>query len=278
MDFNVNKIRLPAPVNIHISYPKLQGHLVITWNNVNNPDKNNINGNIVKVMYNVYRGISTNGIFYKLNDIPLESNLYQDRNIGNNPNTTYWYKISTVYLSVTGEVVEGLLSNPNCYRVTTMNKWFNKINERNMWILKNTGMLFDFYTRKYEGVKCTQCHDSARGRAGQNSCTVCFGTGYEGGYEPMSQLYIRLKPAEESLKISTEQFTYDSIPGAWTISTMQIKNRDLLIDPEGQMYQVTSSYVNQAAGYLFHQDLKLRALEPNDKLYKIKRAYLKPDI
>jgi hypothetical protein len=51
MDFNVSKIRLPAPVNIHISYPKLQGHLMITWNMVNNPDKNDINGNIGQNYY-----------------------------------------------------------------------------------------------------------------------------------------------------------------------------------------------------------------------------------
>lgn len=278
MDFQINKRRLPAPVNIKIAFPKMQGHLLVTWDSVRNPDQDNITGDIVTVSYNVYRAISSGGIFYKQNQNPLTTNIYQDRSIGKNPNTTYWYKVSTSYLDKSGQIVEGPLSGPFSYRVTTMNKWFNKVNERNLWILKNTGMLFDFYTRKYEGVECPKCYDDARGRAGMNSCTVCFGTGFEGGYEPMMQLYIRLKPAEESLDISTEEFTYNSIPGAWTISTTQIKNRDLLIDQEGQMYSVVSSYVNQAAGYLFHQDLKLRQLEPNDKLYQLRRSTLKPDL
>lgn len=278
MDFQISNRRLPAPINIKISYPKVQGQSIITWDSVRNPDQNNITGDIVTIMYNVYRGISSNGIFYKQNNTPINTNLYQDNNIGKNPNTTYWYKVSTIYLNSAGQLVEGPLSGPYQYRVTTMNKWFNKVNERNLWILKNTGMLFDLYTRKYEGVRCPKCYDKARGRAGQNGCTVCFGTGFEGGFEPQMQLYVRLKPAEESLDISTEEYTYNNIPGAWTISPVQIKNRDLLIDPEGTMYAVVSSYVNQAAGYLFHQDLKLRTLEPNDKLYQLRRSSLKPGV
>ena len=92
----------------------------------------------------------------------------------------------------------------------------------------------------------------------------------------MVQLYIRLNPAEESLDIDQESYTYNQLPGAWTITPIQIKNRDILISQDGTMYAVKSTYVNQAEGYYFHQELKLKTLEPEDNLYNIKRATLKP--
>ena len=150
------------------------------------------------------------------------------------------------------------------------------MNERNMWILKNTGQLFDLYTRKYEGKQCPKCYDSIRGRSGENDCDVCFGTGFEGGFEAMYQLYVRLKPAETSLDIQATEYTYTNLPGAWLISKTEIKNRDILISPQGKMLSVLSSYVNQAAGFLFHQELKLKEIDPTDQLYRIRRETLYP--
>ena len=267
MNIIVNTKRLPAPANIRIGYTKVAGQSLITWNQVTMKD--------IVPMYNIYRGVASSGAFYKMNLKPVATNKFIDNNVGRNPNTTYWYKISTVY-NDNGVFIEGPLSAAVQYQVTTMNRWFNKINERNMWILKNTGQLFDFYTRKYEGERCPDCYDEARGRAGQNNCHTCFGTGFVGGYEPMVQLYIRLNPAEESLDIDQESYTYNQLPGAWTITPIQIKNRDILISQDGTMYAVKSTYVNQAEGYYFHQELKLKTLEPEDNLYNIKRATLKP--
>ena len=267
MDININQKRLPAPTDIKIAYTKVAGQSIITWSALS--AKNYI------VSYNVYRGTSSNGIFYKLNKQPISNNSYIDYALGRNPNTTYWYKLSTLYKTDNG-FVEGMLSKPVQYHVTTVDKWFNKINERNMWILKNTGQLFDLYTRKYEGETCTNCYDKARGRAGMDSCTTCFGTGFVGGYEPEVQLYLRLSPAEESLDVATEDLTYNSLPSAWTITPIKINNRDLLIGQDGTIYSVLSMFEGQAAGYLFHQELKLKTLDPYDNRYNINRATLRP--
>jgi hypothetical protein len=278
MDLKISQKKLPAPVNINISFPKRQGESLITWDVVRNPDDSNIMGGIIKVKYNIYRGISSNGIFYKMNPQPLDTNMFEDNNVGKNPNTTYWYKVCAVAIYLNGQTAEGHYSSPYLYRVNNTNRWFKKMNERNLWILKNTGQLFDLYTRKYEGNHCPKCYDKVRSQSYMKDCTVCFGTGFEGGYEPMMQLYVRLKPAETSLDITPEAYTYKNIPGAWTISTVEIKNRDLLIGPDGTIYSVLSSFVNQAAGYLFHQELKLKEIDPLDPLYKIRRASLSPNL
>lgn len=277
MDLRINIQRLPSPSNIKISYPRVKTNAIITWDEVRISEDNPLNGNIKMIGYNVYRGVSSNGIFYKQNKNPININRYDDMTLGNNPNVTYWYKVSTIYINNDDKVIEGQLSGPHMYKVNNTNKWFNKANERTLWILKNTGQLFDLYIRKYEGNKCS-CYDSLRGRSSAVDCHLCFGTGIEGGYEPMFQLYVRLKPAETALEQINTGFQYNNMPGAWTISTVQIKNRDLLIGPDGIIYSVLGSHINQAAGYLFHQELRLRELDPTDALYKMKRVNLSPNL
>ena len=267
MDIILAEKRLPPPTDIRIGYTKAQGQCLITWNNLAGTDE--------KVFYNIYRGISHNGIFYKQNLQPIAINKFIDYNLGKHPNITYWYKVSSCYY-LNGQLIEGKPSSPVQYSINNMNRWFNKMNERNMWILKMDGLLFDLYTRKYEGERCPDCYSETRGRAGQNSCTTCFGTGFVGGYSPQVQLYVRLAPVEEAVQINTEGYQYQRVPSAWTITPIHIRNRDILISPEGSIFSVTASYINQAAGYYFHQDLKLRILEPNDPLYQMKRYTLKP--
>jgi len=279
MDLNTNIKQLPPPNNIKISCPKGPQSQLVTWDAVRNPDEVIIGGVIEKVCYNVYRGISANGIFYKQNQRPVETNRYEDLNISKNPNVVNWYKVSTTYKVRNQEKwIEGPLSGPIIYQVLNNNKWFKKVNERNFWILRNTGQLFDLYTRKYDGERCSKCFDPIRGRAATPNCNECYGTGFVGGYEPQFQLYVREKPATHDLGIMPQGYVYNNNPGAWTISTIEIKNRDLLINPRGIIYSVLTSNTNQAAGYLFHQELTMKELDPMDPLYQMKRVALYPNL
>lgn len=267
LNISINELRLPPPEDIMVQFTKVQNQRIITWNVLQGTDK--------QIFYNVYRGLAHNGIFYKQNLQPLATNKFIDYNVSNNPNITYWYKVSSVYLD-NGVWIEGIPSQAVQYRVNNFNKWFNKINERNMWILKMDGELFDLYTRKYEGEHCPDCYSDTRGRASQKACTTCYGTGFVGGFEPRTQIYIRIVPVEESLSIETESYRYNKQQSMWTISPIQIRNRDLLIGPDGIFYTVLSSYINKVSGYTFHQDLKTKTLEPNDPLYSMKRTTLQP--
>lgn len=273
MDFNINSKRLNPPLNIVLSIPRNIRQITITWDKIVNPDTTNINS----ITYNVYRGTAINGIFYKLNNSPIEFNRYDDTTLQINPNTHYWYKISTVASFVDGTFSESKLSEPKIYQVKNENKWFGKINERNMWILKNTGILMDLYVRKTSGEKCPKCWDPIRGQSADPTCKVCFGTAFTNGYEPMYQLYVRQKPASQQLDLTSQGYSINSNPGAWTISSVQLHNRDLLINPEGRIFSITNSNINHAAGYYFHQELQMKELDPTDLRYNINRESLYPE-
>lgn len=277
MNFNINK-RLNYPSNINISIPRNIKQVSITWNRIDNPDENSDNFvKIINVGYNVYRGTSINGIYYKLNNKIIETNRFDDNTISINPNTRYWYKVSSVAIFSDGSTSESRLSEPQMYQVKNENKWFNKVNERNMWILKNTGVLMDLYIKKTTGERCPKCWDDIRGQSSNIDCKHCFGTGYLGGYEPVCQLYVRQKPAQQQVDLTGQGYVLNSNPGAWTISTTQIRNRDILINPEGIIFSVTNSHISHAAGYYFHQELQMKELEPSDYRYNIERTTIYPE-
>ena len=279
MDFNLNSRRLNSPKNITLSYPKDIKRLVVTWDKVINPDydKFDINNPIVNIYYNVFRSQSINGIYVRVNKYLINTNRFEDKELSIHPNTRYWYKVSTVCEFFDGSFVESKLSQPVTYEVKNENKWFTKMNERNMWILKNDAVLMDLYIRKTEGEHCPKCWNDIRGQSANNNCKVCFGTGFIGGYEPVFQLYVRQKPVNTQVDVSTEGYAYNNAPGAWTISSVQIRNRDLLINPQGRMFAVTSSHINHAAGYYFHQELQMKEIDPTDNRYNIQRITLYPE-
>ena len=279
MNFEVNNRVLPPPKNISISHPKGPGQLLIVWDNVKNPDSKKQGLNLIQgVRYNIYRSISFGGIYYKLNNQSLYQPRYEDSDVGKNPNTQYFYKVSTIAVFKDGkEITEGALSEPVVFHIPTEDRWFKKINERNMWILKNTGVLMDVYRRKTEGARCKFCYDKIR-EQGDADCTRCFGTTFEGGYEPMLQIYIRQKPATEQLQLTPQGYVIDNNPGAWTISPIELTNRDLMFNPFGKLFAVMNSNISHAAGYMFHQELQMKELDPTDIRYKIKRKTLYPNI
>lgn len=279
MNFNINSRRLNPPSAINMSYPRDIRQMIVTWDKIENIDQYNpVDLYILSIQYNVYRGTALNGIFYKLNQQPLDTNRYDDNTISINPNTNYWYKVSTIANFSDGSFSESVLSPPVMYQVKNENKWFKKMNERDMWILKNTGVLMDLYARKTTGEQCPHCYDSVRGQSSDPTCKICFGTTFVGGYDPIYQIRVRQKPAVQQLDMTPQGYSVNSNPSLWTISGVHLHNRDLLINPEGRIYSITNSNINHAAGYFFHQELQAKELDPNDVKYQIKRQTLYPEI
>ena len=269
MDINIRRFKLLPPKNIKIIYANLKNDANITW------DK--ITYNNYKIGYNIYRSTIANGIFYKLNKDVILTNRYEDKTIIANMNTMYWYKISTLYLNENNDWIESKLSNAHIYKVDNTNKWFHKINERNMWILKMDGELFDLYKRKTEGIHC-DCWDEIRGSSSNPNCTKCYGTGFIGGYDPIYQIFVRQKPANNSLDRTQRGLSVKNSTGAWTICDVQIRDRDILINPHGQMFRVVNTNINHSAGYYFHQEIVMEEVETNDPIYNLKRITLYPNI
>ena len=112
-------------------------------------------------------------MFVKLNTQELSTNIFEDKNINVNPNIRYYYKISTIAYFNDGTRTESKFSEPTSYKIETDNKWFKKINERNMWILKNDAVLMDLYVRKIDGEQCPKAIQNIGCLCIQTARTLC---------------------------------------------------------------------------------------------------------
>jgi len=56
MNIEVFQRDLPPPRHIDISYPRDNHSIIVTWNEVRNPDEHILNKKIKQVWYNVYKG------------------------------------------------------------------------------------------------------------------------------------------------------------------------------------------------------------------------------
>ena len=63
-----------------------------------------------------------------------------------------------------------------------------------------TGQRWWYYRRKTSGPRCRECYDTTRKRVKESNCPFCYGTTYEGGYDPRQQLYLGTLPAQEMIQ------------------------------------------------------------------------------
>ena len=107
--------------------------------------------------------------------------------------------------------------------------------QREELLLETSGEPFVLMRRKWTGIRCI-CHTLRREHADKR-CPVCFGTGFQNGYEqfinprrPDGRILVRVNPAQDDLKIEDKGgLTPEYVPGAWTIAFPGIKDRDVLI-------------------------------------------------
>ena len=266
MNINFNNKKYNPPNNISVMISRYEQQIVITWDIIQGDN----------IFYNIYYSNSINGIYYKSNQKLLNTNRYEFT-IDKNPNTEYFFKVSTYVIFDDNTYTESDLSQPVYYKIKNTNKWFKKMNERNMWILKNTGTLMNLYTVKTTGIKCTHCYNDIREQSFDPNCPVCFGTGFEGGYDPKVQIYMRQRPAQQSLDMTNNGYMLNTKPTFWTISQIHIKKRDILINQEGYLFVVISITPSHIAGYYLHQEFQMEQLQPNHPLNFLKNNNLYPE-
>lgn len=263
---NINQRRLPPPEDITLRYTKISGQVIITWTPIQGADH--------QVYYNIYRGTAFTGIFYKQNNVPLIMNQYIDNFLSRNPNIVYWYKVSSIY-KANDQWIEGQSSRPIQYKINNLNKWFQKMNERNFFILQNDGLNFQLFQRKYSGERCT-CYDEIRGSAGASTCPICCGTGFKAPFSPPVELYVRLNVQEATLAQDLEGYNFVQACNAWTISSIRLQTRDILVSPEGNIYSIIAVNSHNAAGYWGHQQLRILSVDARDPIYNFLRITMKP--
>lgn len=182
----------------------------------------------------------------------------------------YFYKITTVGKDKEGRILETPLDNVMPANVTQIEKphhiWKGII-ARNRYLLEQFGERAKLFVRKENGDRCPNYVDTHK--QAHNTCELCFGTGYLGGYEGPIDVVIAPPEAEKHIDITDAglrlNFTFES----WTGPSPLLRTRDFIVRQNGERMVVGSVTPQGPKGSVFQQHFMLNYRDSKDIIYKV---------
>jgi len=169
--------------------------------------------------------------------------------------TKYFYRIRMEYLA-NGNLVtkySDIVSEPDPIRPEVK----HIVKEDYIYLSRFVNEPIKVYKRKRYGKRCNECYDPIKGRVIRETCYVCYGTGFEGGYYgPFDTYWNRgLKPVANVLN---QQASLD-VPEntqAWMSIYPLLEVDDLIYSiKEGLLYKVNNIQVPRFRGYPIRQHI-----------------------
>jgi hypothetical protein len=188
-----------------------------------------------------------------------------------------YYKVTTVALDSAGNTIETPMREVEAQTPYQMEKtdfiWKEAI-RKNAWLLDREGERVKLYIRKWNGVRC-KCYDSDYGYSKRigipgGGCPICFGTGYEGGYEGPYDLKIAPPETEKTVNLLDAGFhvTYDW--ATWTGPEPLLGDRDVIIRANNDRYFVNRPNPQGSRGAIYQQHFSLAHIDQKDPVYLLR--------
>ncbi len=135
--------------------------------------------------------------------------------------------------------------------------------------LKLAGEQVVWLRRLTTGQRCTYFSENDD-QCTVSKCTLCFGTGYMGGYYQAVQLKMSFIPGRSDILIEQAGLTVTQRPTAWTIITQPIMSeKDIIVTFANERYEIHSAEAVEHQGRKHHQELTLSRIDRNDVKYYI---------
>jgi hypothetical protein len=154
-----------------------------------------------------------------------------------------------------------------------MEFYFEEIRRRDLWMLQNDGEDMTLMKRRYEGTKCPLIeseYDQCPYPLGYPIGTsVCYGTGYLGGYYDPLTLKVRRIDADKKITTDISGLRIEMPPRLWTIWTPRIATGDFFVDSSNRRWEVKSVHPYLWRGLILHQDFEVDLKGTNEMLYRI---------
>jgi len=118
------------------------------------------------------------------------------------------------------------------------------------------------------GPVCT-CIDRVLGRRTRSNHSLCFGTGWLGGYMHPVQIFIQLDPNSKQTNLNSLQEQQPSNTIARMISFPPVSPRDVIVESENKRWRVVSVTTTQRLRSVLHQEISLHEIPRGDIEYDL---------
>lgn len=190
--------------------------------------------------------------------------------------TNLFYRLTTVVLdpSTGGYLETDLAYSPPVMtaEIETLDYIWREAVRRNAWILQQGGERVKAFIRKVAGIPCT-CGMDPRlrdfNKQPSNSCRVCLGTGFVGGYEGPFDIIIAPPDAEQKISQTPlgrrQDWTYE----VWSGPSPVLTQRDFLVKQTNERFSIGPVRRPTNRGNLLQQHFSISAMTESDIRYEV---------
>lgn len=188
-----------------------------------------------------------------------------------------WYRVTTVGLdgnSPTGYRETPLIyTEPATFRaVEGMDYIWREAIRRNNWILEQGGERVKVFIRKTSGEQCFCGRDPRTIEYSQqplNSCLICFGSGFVGGYEGPYDMIVAPDDAPRTVRQTPQGRALDHQQDVWTGPSPMLSQRDFIVKQTNERYSIGPVHKPSNRGNVMQQHFQIRYLDEQDIRYQI---------
>jgi hypothetical protein len=182
----------------------------------------------------------------------------------------FFYKVVTVGRNKQGVIEETPLENVmphNVYQIEKPHYIWKGIIAKNRYLLEQFGERCKLFIRKENGEKCPKYIDTHS--QAHNNCTICFGTGFIGGYEGPIDVVIAPPEAEKRIDLTDTGLKLNFSFESWTGPSPLLRTRDFIVRQTGERMVIGSVTPQGAKGSVFQQHFNLNYRDSKDIIYKV---------
>jgi hypothetical protein len=181
-----------------------------------------------------------------------------------------FYKVTTVASDADGSLLETPLEEAagcNAYEIEKLNYIWREAIRRNHWMLEHGGERVKAFIRKNAGFSCG-CGSDMHGQA-KSDCTVCFGTGFIGGYDGPYDIMLAPDDAEMGYKQDMRGRSMVKQYETWTGPSPLLSQRDFVLKLNGDRYGIGPVRMPSNRGMQLQQFFVVSHLDSADVRYKV---------
>lgn len=230
-------------------------------------------GPIGALSFFVERSESPEGSWTTLNMIGIVSSFgFIDRTVNREAyDRNLYYRVTTID-SVSGAIDHSAPISVTESKGTNIGRFIAK--QESLLLRRFNGRKVAIYIRKTFGTRCTNCYDPIRGKAIFDSCNVCYGTTFVGGYFAPIQMYINFGPRQKVEDKNVLQRNDNPQIEGWTSNYPILSPDDLVVEIErnGFRYFVKGISPTENGGATVRQNLNLVRVHPSAPQFMIEKA------
>lgn len=149
-------------------------------------------------------------------------------------------------------------------------RYFLEIRNRYKWLLDMGGERVLLYKKRFTGTRCPQFDQIRKTNQQHGQDTICYGTGYIGGYYQPVEIFISLlSPVAQSAVIEEAGRRRIFTPTSWTLWEPLLNNGDFIVRRNNARMLITDVTQTHWKHYVLRQNFSATEIERNSPIYQV---------